>query len=42
MRYKEFEGIIEELIEQKLTEIEEKEGVRILHAVESGMGSGVH
>lgn len=36
MRYKEFEGTIEELVEQKLREIEEKEQVRILHAVESG------
>lgn len=36
MKYKDFEGAIEELVNQKLTEIEQKEGVRILHAVESG------
>lgn len=36
MRYKEFEGPIEELVRQKLAEIEEKEQVKILHAVESG------
>ena len=36
MKYKEFEGRIEELIELKLREIEEKENVKILHAIESG------
>lgn len=39
MRYKDFEGTLEELVEQKLQEIEEKEHVRILHAVESGSRS---
>lgn len=36
MKYKDFEGRIEDLVAAKLTEIEEKENVRILHAVESG------
>lgn len=36
MRYKDFEGTLEELVEGKLREIEETEHVRILHAVESG------
>lgn len=36
MKYKEFEGTIEELIQLKLKEIEEKEHVKILHAIESG------
>lgn len=36
MKYKDFEGEIEELVRLKLDEIEEKEHVRILHAVESG------
>lgn len=36
MKYKDFEGEIEDLITIKLREIEEKENVRILHAVESG------
>lgn len=36
MKYKEFEGTIEELIELKLKEIEQKEHVKILHAIESG------
>lgn len=36
MRYKDFEGTIEELVSLKLTEIEQKEHIRILHAVESG------
>ena len=39
MRYKDFEGTLEDLVEQKLREIEEKEHVRILHAVESGSRS---
>lgn len=36
MKYKEFEGTIGELIQLKLKEIEEKEQVKILHAIESG------
>lgn len=36
MRYKDYEGPAEELIRQKLREIEEREQVRVLHAVESG------
>lgn len=36
MKYKDFEGTIEALVEQKLQEIEREENVRILHAVESG------
>ena len=36
MKYKEFNGPVEELVGMKLKEIEEKENVRILHAVESG------
>ncbi len=36
MKYNDFEGSIEELISLKLKEIEEKEQVTILHAVESG------
>jgi predicted nucleotidyltransferase len=36
MRYKDFEGDIEELVQLKLKEIEEKEQVKILHAIESG------
>ena len=36
MRYHDFEGSIEELVLLKLKEIEEKEQVTILHAVESG------
>lgn len=36
MKYKDFEGSIEELVDQKLNEIEEREQVKILHAVESG------
>lgn len=36
MKYKDFEGSIEELVEMKLKEIEEKENVKIIHAVESG------
>lgn len=36
MKYKDFEGSIEELVTLKLKEIEEKEHVAILHAVESG------
>lgn len=36
MRYKEYEGPVEELIRSRLREIEEKENVRVLHAVESG------
>lgn len=36
MKYKDFDGTVEELIALKLREIEEKENVKILHAVESG------
>lgn len=36
MKYRDFEGSIEELVSRKLKEIEEKEHVTILHAVESG------
>lgn len=36
MKYKNFEGSIEELVSLKLKEIEEKEHVTVLHAVESG------
>lgn len=36
MKYKNYEGSAEELIRQKLQEIEAKENVKILHAVESG------
>lgn len=36
MRYKDFDGSAEELIQSKLNEIEKREQVRILHAVESG------
>ena len=41
MRYKDFEGTLEELVEQKLQEIEEKEHVRILHAVEAVPGDSL-
>ncbi len=36
MKYKDFEGNIEELVKLKLDEIEKKENIKILHAVESG------
>lgn len=36
MKYKEYEGTVEELVLMKIREIEEQEHVRILHAVESG------
>lgn len=36
MKYKDFEGTIEELVNIKLDEIEHMENVKILHAVESG------
>lgn len=36
MKYKDFEGTVETLIQMKLKEIEEREQVKILHAVESG------
>lgn len=39
MRYRDFEGAIEELVNLKLNEIEQKEHVKILHAVESGSRS---
>lgn len=36
MKYESFDGPIEELVRSKLKEIEEKEQVKVLHAVESG------
>ena len=36
MKYRDFNGTIEELISLKLKEIEEKEQIQILYAVESG------
>lgn len=39
MKYEEYEGKMEELIGQKLQEIEKKEQIKILHAVESGSRS---
>lgn len=39
MKYKAFEGTIEELVNLKLNEIEQQENVKILHAVESGSRS---
>ena len=36
MKYKNFEGSIEELVRLKMEEIEEKEHIKVLHAVESG------
>lgn len=36
MKYKDWEGRIEDLICEKLKEIEQKENVKILHAIESG------
>ena len=36
MRYEDFDGKIEELILIKIREIEEKENIKVLHAVESG------
>lgn len=39
MKYKDYEGPVEELVRMKLKEIEKKENVRILHAVESGSRS---
>lgn len=36
MKYKDFEGPVEELVLVKIKEIEKKENVKILHAVESG------
>lgn len=36
MKYKNFEGTVEELILLKIREIEEKEHVRVLHVIESG------
>lgn len=36
MKYENFEGTAEELVRIKLKEIEEKENIKILHAVESG------
>lgn len=39
MKYEDYEGPVEELVRMKLKEIEEKENVTILHAVESGSRS---
>lgn len=36
MKYEEFEGPVEELVLLKIREIEEKEHIKVLHAVESG------
>lgn len=36
MKYKDFQGPVQELVRMKLGEIEQKEQVRIIHAVESG------
>ena len=36
MKYKDYEGTVEELVRRKIKEIEEKEHIRVLHAVESG------
>lgn len=36
MKYRDFEGEIEELVNIKLREIEEKENIKIIHAIESG------
>ena len=36
MKYKDFEGTVEELVLLKIKEIEEKEHIRVLHVVESG------
>lgn len=36
MKYKDFEGSVEELIRLKLKEVEKSENVKILHAIESG------
>lgn len=36
MKYKDFEGPVEALVRMKIREIEEKEHVKVLHAVESG------
>lgn len=36
MRYKDFEGSVEELVLLKIREIEEKEHIKVLHVIESG------
>lgn len=36
MKYKNFEGAIEELVCMKIREIEEKHNIKVLHAIESG------
>lgn len=42
MKYKDYEGTVEELVRRKIKEIEEKEHIRVLHAVESGeQGMGI-
>ena len=40
MRYENFEGNIEELVLIKIREIEEKENIKVLHAIESGSRAG--
>ena len=39
MKYKDYEGPIEDLVIEKIKEIEKSENVRIIHAVESGSRS---
>ena len=39
MKYKDYEGTAEELVRRKIKEIEEKEHIRVLHAVR-GAGHG--
>lgn len=36
MKYKDFEGSVEELVLLKIKEIEEKENIKVLHVIESG------
>ena len=36
MKYEDFEGSVEELVLLKIKEIEEKENIKVLHAIESG------
>ena len=36
MKYEDYEGPVEELVRTKIKEIEEKENIRVLHAIESG------
>ena len=39
MKYKDFDGTVEELVLMKIREIEAKENVKVLHVVESGSRS---